>query len=573
MAEEKRSVVVDFQLDEKDAEVSIEKLTKANKALREERNKLNLASEQGGKRAEEINRLIDRNTTAIKTNSSALEKQRMNVGNYTESIKNAAGQLGNMIGKLDNLVPGLGSAMQGMQGMTTASRAFIATPLGAVIGAIGLALAALASYFKDTGSGQDKLTAITKSAGIVWEKLKVSIDAVGGAIAWVLDKLGLVSEEGQALADLDDQIDEINTNLITKRAETENKVAKLRTEALQKEGAEKKKLIEQAIQLERELADEEVNLAKMRLKQFDEENKYRKDLTDEQKRERADLAAAVIQADTAAYQNTLRFEKEIENLRKENAKAAEERRLYEQQRQEEIADMVARAQEFEREMMEEDHQIKLFKIDEFNKEAIKKGLELAQQAMKVREKEMKDFQKQEQQKTKIAQLEAQNRLDVTSNVIGQAQALFAKDSIAYKFLGIARATVDTYRAANLALASFPPPFGAIAAGLSIATGLANVAKIAEVGFASGGYTGSGGKYEPAGIVHKGEVVWNQADVAAVGGPAAANAMRPSYADGGIVASASDRSSMPMMMPKVILTYQEFKEFTDTVQFKDSIATA
>lgn len=57
------------------------------------------------------------------------------------------------------------------------------------------------------------------------------------------------------------------------------------------------------------------------------------------------------------------------------------------------------------------------------------------------------------------------------------------------------------------------------------------------GFAEGGYTGPGGKYEPAGLAHKGEVVWNQADVRAVGGPAAADAMRPTYggyANGGAV---------------------------------------
>lgn len=56
------------------------------------------------------------------------------------------------------------------------------------------------------------------------------------------------------------------------------------------------------------------------------------------------------------------------------------------------------------------------------------------------------------------------------------------------------------------------------------------------GMASGGYTGDGGKYQPAGIVHKGEVVWNQEDVRAAGGPRAANAMRPTsgYAGGGIV---------------------------------------
>lgn len=54
------------------------------------------------------------------------------------------------------------------------------------------------------------------------------------------------------------------------------------------------------------------------------------------------------------------------------------------------------------------------------------------------------------------------------------------------------------------------------------------------GFSGGGYTGNGGKYQPAGIVHAGEVVWSQKDVAAVGGPRAANAMRPTagYANGG-----------------------------------------
>ena len=44
-------------------------------------------------------------------------------------------------------------------------------------------------------------------------------------------------------------------------------------------------------------------------------------------------------------------------------------------------------------------------------------------------------------------------------------------------------------------------------------------------FYNGGYTGSGGMYEPAGIVHKGEVVWSQADVANAGGVAAVESLR------------------------------------------------
>lgn len=66
-------------------------------------------------------------------------------------------------------------------------------------------------------------------------------------------------------------------------------------------------------------------------------------------------------------------------------------------------------------------------------------------------------------------------------------------------------------------------------------------KLLKGGFSEGGYTGPGGLHEPAGMVHAGEVVWNQRDVAAIGGPAIANAMRPTYKgyeDGGIVANVS-----------------------------------
>lgn len=51
------------------------------------------------------------------------------------------------------------------------------------------------------------------------------------------------------------------------------------------------------------------------------------------------------------------------------------------------------------------------------------------------------------------------------------------------------------------------------------------------GFSNGGYTGSGGKNEPAGIVHKGEVVFSQSDVASFGGVAAVESLRRSGGSG------------------------------------------
>lgn len=58
------------------------------------------------------------------------------------------------------------------------------------------------------------------------------------------------------------------------------------------------------------------------------------------------------------------------------------------------------------------------------------------------------------------------------------------------------------------------------------------------GWSGGGYTGAGGKYEPAGIVHKGEVVFSQADVQRHGGVERVESLRlRGYADGGIVGRA------------------------------------
>ena len=62
-------------------------------------------------------------------------------------------------------------------------------------------------------------------------------------------------------------------------------------------------------------------------------------------------------------------------------------------------------------------------------------------------------------------------------------------------------------------------------------------------FARGGYTGPGGVNEPAGVVHKGEVVWSQSDIAKAGGLSIVEAMRNgdmSYAEG-IPAPASNVS--------------------------------
>ena len=93
-----------------------------------------------------------------------------------------------------------------------------------------------------------------------------------------------------------------------------------------------------------------------------------------------------------------------------------------------------------------------------------------------------------------------------------------------------------------------PAVGAAAAALQVA----QAASIKGVGFASGGFTGYGGKYEPAGIVHRGEGVLTQEEIAALGGPAGFFALRQSikngFADGGLALDAP--KVLNMQSPKM-----------------------
>ena len=88
--------------------------------------------------------------------------------------------------------------------------------------------------------------------------------------------------------------------------------------------------------------------------------------------------------------------------------------------------------------------------------------------------------------------------------------------------------------------------------LILGEGAASAAVIASQGFAEGGYTGHGGKYEPAGVVHRGEYVLPQEVVRSigVGNLDALRSMytgaapgRGSYATGGMVQATLDSSSI------------------------------
>ena len=121
---------------------------------------------------------------------------------------------------------------------------------------------------------------------------------------------------------------------------------------------------------------------------------------------------------------------------------------------------------------------------------------------------------------------------------GAYKALFAVS----KAFAIAQATLGLSNAISNAM-SLPWPANLAAAASAagyMGTILSSVNAV-TAGFADGGYTGPGGKYDVAGLVHKGEGVLSQRDIGAMGGPSAFEAFRASlhtgYADGGYVSAA------------------------------------
>ena len=72
------------------------------------------------------------------------------------------------------------------------------------------------------------------------------------------------------------------------------------------------------------------------------------------------------------------------------------------------------------------------------------------------------------------------QLDVLQNSIKMAGDLFEEGTAMSKASGIASATIDTWKAVNMALASSPPPLSYISAGLSLATGLKSIKNILSV---------------------------------------------------------------------------------------------
>ncbi|GAA5560677.1 hypothetical protein Asch02_02188 [Acinetobacter schindleri] len=201
-------------------------------------------------------------------------------------------------------------------------------------------------------------------------------------------------------------------------------------------------------------------------------------------------------------------------------------------------------------------------------------------AVRIHEENKLKIQEEHAEKYKdLVNTQYQAQLGLYSNLLSQASGVWGnmtsmvkesagEQSAAYKTMflmqqamAIASAMVSTHLAAAQVMAD--PSALTLAQKTTYATmitglGYANVGLIAAqtiAGFSDGGYTGNGLKHTPAGIVHKGEVVWSQEDIKRWGGVSVVENMRQSkpsgYTNGGYVSNTTT---------DIIATRREARQF-------------
>ena len=115
----------------------------------------------------------------VKRLDASLGNHQRNVGNYASALDDASVSLNDMMQNMSALPGPIGQSASAMQGLTKASLRFIATPIGAVLAGISLALMALTSWFKRTREGEEALNVTSAYFKQTLDSILDVVDDVG----------------------------------------------------------------------------------------------------------------------------------------------------------------------------------------------------------------------------------------------------------------------------------------------------------------------------------------------------------------------------------------------------------
>lgn len=199
---------------------TLDKLQAASRKLRRERASLNLDTQKGAKRLQEINKQLDDNNKQIKENSDQLKKQRLNVGNYKDSVKEALDET-NLFG-------------QSVGGLSETLGNLAKNPLTLV----GAGLTGLVSLYASSTSGAKDLRRATTQLSTAYtgfaEKLAnlVGANGKGGLLSnlstsFIAGVFGIKSAiEGNLIGETEDQLDRLRVEIRASEVEAKNALDK-----------------------------------------------------------------------------------------------------------------------------------------------------------------------------------------------------------------------------------------------------------------------------------------------------------------------------------------------------------
>lgn len=179
---------------------SIKEARTQNRLLTKLRNEANATTAEGQEEIRRLNNALDANNEFIKENADAYTQQKINIGNYSESVKEALGELNLLNGGIGGFIQrsqeaggvgnllqsSLGGAAKGFLGLTRASLAFIATPVGAVIAALVAAFALIQNALNRSEEATGKLSRAFSGITGIFQGVLKALEPIGDFLIDVL---------------------------------------------------------------------------------------------------------------------------------------------------------------------------------------------------------------------------------------------------------------------------------------------------------------------------------------------------------------------------------------------------
>ena len=392
---------------------------------------------------------------------------------FTEALAEQPGIIGLVGGSID--------------GLRSSFKVFAANPIIAVVTAIAGAFLAFRESLTKTTEGQETLNRISeafaKIAGPVFALIETIALPIFEGFAKVIEKvaagfnrfakfLGISSEKIEEATRNSSETLQAAFEEEEARQEEQTKIqeeeAQKRLDNLQKEADEKQRILDEANKIQREA---ELSLLSDQQREIVErEERFQRELLALKASGFTDFTAL-----EQEYRNDLleigeKYKEKVEEV--EDTSDEERKEKEAQQRQDELAFLQADfnlrqtlgALKFEEELAFFDKQ----------RELQRQELEAAD----ATNKQLIAFDKETAAaRTQIEAQQQATKLGIISDALGTLAQAVGENTAAGKALAVAQAIINTYQGATLALATYPPPFGAIAAATVIAAGLLQVKKI------------------------------------------------------------------------------------------------